>query len=101
MTDGTDIALPDADAAETAIGSLWRAEVDGSEITLELVSVERLPARDGRAGYVLDLRHRSGVPLGGQQVVTLEHPQLGRHDLFVVPQAPRSPGEHWYAVTVT
>lgn len=101
MTDGAGAALPDADAVEEAVGSLWRADIDGAEVTLELVSVELLPAGQRRVGYVLDLRQAGGDPLDGQQVVTLEHAELGRHDLFVVPQAPRSPGEHWYAVTVT
>ena len=59
----------------------------GEAVALELVAVERLPPHSLRAEpFSVSFRGPRTAPLP-QQILPLEHPALGRFELFLVPVA--------------
>jgi hypothetical protein len=72
---------------------------DGRVLTLTLTSVDGLPARPeaDRTPFSVEFRDEAQdhVP---QQIVAVEHPQMGAFDLFVVPLGPSDQGMRYEAV---
>jgi hypothetical protein len=77
------------------LGSKFRvADDSGHEVALELVEAKSLPARQGAPRpepFSLFFRGSPDRPLD-QRIHTMEHDQLGRLGLFLVPIGPGSDG---------
>ena len=80
---------------------LWAAEVmelDLAEISEAPAAVAQAAAAQGRrAPFSLFFRGPLR-PIMPQRIYTLEHPQLGRFDLFLVPIGPDGTGMRYEAV---
>ena len=76
-----------------------RFEVDGSDLTVELLSATGLrhASVDGRTGFTLMFRGDRTRPLG-QGIRAFAHPALGRVDIFIVPVALGPQGFEYEAV---
>jgi hypothetical protein len=75
------------------------AAADGRALALTLASVDALPAASdgGRAPFSLEFVDATPdhVP---QQIVALEHPEVGAFELFVVPLGPDARGMRYQAI---
>jgi hypothetical protein len=83
---------------EPHAGSEFALRDGDAHVTLRLAEVTRFPVQSGapRAEpFSLVFHCEPGVNLP-QQIYTLEHPALGRLDLFIVPIGPAASGEMRY-----
>ena len=86
--------MPDELKADDFAGRLGETFVahagDGATLAIELVEVERLAAaQEGmREGFSLGFLGPAGDVYLPQATWPLEHPALGRHDVFLVPLGP-------------
>lgn len=70
-------------------------------LTLMLALVEALPQPPGdkaRLPFSLEFVHPGATDHVPQQIVAVEHPQLGIFDLFVVPLGPSPDGMRYEAI---
>ena len=82
------------------VGETFKATADeGRALNLTLTSVDGLEARPDaeRQPFSLKFRDEAAEP-APQQTVSLEHPEMGGFDLFVVPLGPGPDGMRYEAV---
>lgn len=88
---------------EPHVGSTFVLDPDGDRVELTLVEAsstdphETAPDGPGRRAFSLLFRGPSGLVVE-QQIWTLDHPQLGRLGLFLVPMQPDAEGSYLEAV---
>ncbi len=88
-----DLATVTREAFDPHLGAGYTLHAPSRTIALELTEVRSLPTRAGaRAAFALELRasgDRSHVP---QAIYPIEHPRLGRFEVFIVPVGPDAVG---------
>jgi hypothetical protein len=88
---------------EPHVGSTFVLDPDGDPVELTLVEASPIVPHEtasdasGRRAFSLLFRGPSGLVVE-QRIWTLEHPQLGRLDLFLVPMQPDREGSYLEAV---
>jgi hypothetical protein len=93
-----DLATVTRDAFE--VGSTFTIQVSAdSSLSLELIAIESLPTAPNarRQSFLLRFRtsERARIP---QRIYGLDHPALGRMDVFLVPVGPDQVGMRYDAV---
>jgi hypothetical protein len=72
---------------------------EGRALTLTLTSVDALPGPPDRGRTPFSLEFRDAAPDHvPQQIVAVEHPEMGAFELFVVPLGPSPEGMRYEAI---
>ena len=88
------------DDFQDRVGETFTATAaDGRILTLTLASADALPAPPdaGRAPFSVEF-HDGAHDHVPQQIVAVEHPEMGAFDLFVVPLGPGLDGMRYEAI---
>jgi hypothetical protein len=102
----TDLAELSAEDFESRLGTAFRVPVEPEPLDLVLVEVQRLvdarrtasgAARPGTLAFSL-VWHGPLAPILPQRVYPLEHPELGRSEVFIVPLGPEGGVMRYQAV---
>ncbi len=83
------------------IGQTFRATAEGRTLPLTPRSVDALPRPvedQGREPFSLEFHHEGVEDHVPQQIVAIEHDDLGSFDLFVVPLGPAGGGMRYEAI---
>lgn len=92
-----DLATVTSDRFEAWLGGTFRLEAGGG-LDLRLTEVRR-QGGDGRSGGAFALTFLAPPgPFLPQAIYLLEHPELGRQEIFLVPLGPQDGGNAYEAV---